>query len=123
MTVLREIPYRLEHLYPEEAKWLSNRLGIERVVILKGDGEPWIFARSLIPFDLYYHSPLQNLGETPLGLRVFCDPNARRDQLQLAQCQTWWARRSRLWCQKRPLLVSELFLTASPAYAKGSVVC
>ncbi len=123
VQVLQERPYSLAELTPEEQGWLNRRLGIERLVVLWGDDKPWVFARSLIPFDLFEHSPLHNLGDTPLGLRVFCDPDAYRDGLQLAQCDELWARRSRLWCVNRPLLVAELFLRDAPIYQREKAVC
>ncbi len=123
VQVLEERPYRLEELTPDEQGLLEHQLGIERLVVLWGDDKPWVFARSLIPFGLLQHSPLHNLGETPLGLRVFCDPSAYRDGLQLAQCHELWARRSRLWCANRPLLVAELFLSDSPIYQREEAVC
>ena len=123
VQVLQERPYCLKELTLDEQILLDHQLGIERSVVLWGDDKPWVFARSLIPFDLFQHSPLHNLGETPLGLRVFCDPNSYRDGLQLAQCDQLWARRSRLWCVDRPLLVAELFLSDSPIYQREKMAC
>lgn len=63
---------------------------------------------------------LAQLGEMPLGFRVFTDRSARRDALVVANVgtenQPIWARRSRLWLNDKPLLVAELFLQEAPIY-------
>ncbi len=95
-----------------------------RKVILMGDGQPWVFARTLIPLSTLtgQESDLEQLGEMPLGFRVFTDSSARRDALEVAntgtQAQPLWARRSRLWINNKPLLVAELFLEQAPVYSK-----
>ena len=65
-------------------------------------------------------SGLGELGEQPLGERIFGDEPTRRDHLQLAcfeiasnpwcPAATVWGRRSRLFLGQWPLLVHELFL-------------
>ena len=97
---------------------------LEREVILYGDQQPWVFARTLIPITTLSgkEQDLADLGNNPLGYRVFNDKNSRRDALEVANLATpqqpQWARRSRLWINEKPMLVAELFLIQSPVYAK-----
>lgn len=84
-----------------------------REVILFGDGKPWVFARSALP-DSMCTSTWANLGNQPLGQRIFNDPSfvrsdfeighvqahplpelaAQNDGLALFEQQQRWARRS-----------------------------
>lgn len=81
-------------------------VGMCREVILHGDGGPAILGWTLFAEAALQGGGLQDLGEQPLGERIFGDAPARRDHLQLAcfeiasnpwcPAATVWGRRSRL---------------------------
>lgn len=95
-------------------------MGLCREVILHGDGGPAVLGWTLFAEAALQESGLGELGEQPLGERIFGDEPARRDHLQLAcfeiasnpwcPAATVWGRRSRLFLGQWPLLVHELFL-------------
>lgn len=93
-----------------------------RRVLLRGDEQPWVIGSTLIPQataeDQSYN--LSNLGEIPLGETVFKADVVDRDCLQLSRVQiddvVLYARRSRLWMNHKPMLVTELFLPFAPIY-------
>ena len=95
-------------------------MGLCREVILHGDRGPAVLGWTLFAEAALQWSGLQDLGEQPLGERIFGDAPARRDHLQLAcfeiasnpwcPAATVWGRRSRLFLGQWPLLVHELFL-------------
>ncbi|WP_429176221.1 chorismate--pyruvate lyase family protein [Aeromonas salmonicida] len=95
-------------------------MGLCREVILHGDGGPAVLGWTLFAEAALQESGLGELGEQPLGERIFADEPARRDHLQLACFEIarnpWcpaaivWGRRSRLFLGQWPLLVHELFL-------------
>ena len=67
----------------DEARALGLRLGAWawiREVQLLGDGQPWVFARTLIPADTLRGRGrrLTRLGTRPLGEVLFTDPGVRR---------------------------------------------
>ncbi|PSU32932.1 chorismate lyase [Photobacterium lutimaris] len=111
-----------ERLTNDERALIGDVDCLLRKVVLKGDGVPWVFARTLIPLTTLtgQEQDLAQLGEMPLGFRVFTDRSARRDALEIANVGTEhkpvWARRSRLWLNDKPLLVAELFLQDAPIY-------
>ncbi|MCQ1056695.1 chorismate lyase [Photobacterium sp. DNB23_23_1] len=111
-----------ERLTDDERALIGDVDCLLRKVVLKGDGVPWVFARTLIPLTTLtgQEQDLAQLGEMPLGFRVFTDRSARRDALEVANVGTEnkpvWARRSRLWLNNKPLLVAELFLQEAPIY-------
>ncbi len=124
VTVLAQTIISNGHLSVIERQLVGESDCLEREVILYGDQQPWVFARTLIPMTTISgkEQDLVDLGNRPLGYRVFNDKNSRRDALEVAnlgtQQQPRWARRSRLWINEKPMLVAELFLTQSPVYAK-----
>ncbi len=95
-------------------------MGLCREVILHGDRGPAVLGWTLFAEAALQESGLGELGEQPLGERIFGDEPARRDHLQLAcfeiasspwcPAATVWGRRSRLFLGQLPLLVHELFL-------------
>ncbi|PSW04965.1 chorismate--pyruvate lyase family protein [Photobacterium lipolyticum] len=113
-------------LSDDERALLGDKECLMRKVVLRGDGQPWVFACTLIPLSTLtgQERDLEQLGEIPLGFRVFTDRSARRDALVVANVgseeKPLWARRSRLWINDKPLLVAELFLTQAPVYSKES---
>lgn len=104
-----------------EAQWLQQphrRISI-RHVMLCVDGEPWVFARSLLP--LSQRHPLyrawQGLGRQALGHVLFNLPGVTRGALYHCRpaqlpLKTLWGRASCFSYQGAPLLVCEHFLPA-----------
>ncbi|MDW6002606.1 chorismate lyase [Vibrio mangrovi] len=98
-----------------------------RQVLLSGDDSPWVIGHTLIP--QLMNSDLSDnvfkLGSHPLGDFVFQAQYVRRDELQVAKVDTengvLWARRSRLWMEHQPMLVTELFLPEAPVYVKENM--
>lgn len=116
-----------------ERKLLQMRpgeLAVVREVRLLCDGEPWVFARTLIPASSLQGQTrkLTLLGERPLGHVLFADPQTRRVVMQMARLQPrhrlyrralaglegapgeLWGRRTLFHLAGRPLLVNEIFL-------------
>ncbi|ELY3086656.1 chorismate lyase [Klebsiella aerogenes] len=101
-----------ESLLPEEARyWL-------REIILCADGEPWLAGRTLVPESTLCgpELALQLLGQTPLGRYLFTSSTLTRDFIEIGRSAQLWGRRSRLRLSGKPLLLTELFLPASPLY-------
>lgn len=98
-----------------------------REVLLHGDETPWVIGHSLIPqiTALDQQGRLANLGTTPLGESVFQSQTVERDHLQVAIVEieqvNLYARRSRLWMNHNPMLVTELFLPLAPIYRQESL--
>jgi chorismate--pyruvate lyase len=112
---------------PEEAGY------VRQVYLCGGDHRPWVYARSVVagPSEAW----LKELGEQPLGDRVFAHPRALRSPIVVAQLDTrqvlhkealahltpqeraraaepLWARRSRLTVEGAHILIYECFLPA-----------
>ena len=122
----------------DEARVLEmkpGRLAIIRQVQLLCDGEPWVYARTVIPATSLRGRlrRLAHLGTRPLGGMLFSDPGMRRASVELVRLDAGqplyrdatrefdkcpaqiWGRRAVFRLAKRPLLVSEIFLPAFPA--------
>lgn len=99
-------------LLPEDDRyWL-------REILLCADGEPWLAARTVVP-ESTLSGPelaLQRLGTTPLGRYLFTSSTLTRDFIEVGRYDSLWGRRSRLRLGGKPLLLTELFLPASPLY-------
>ncbi len=118
---------------PDEARVLGlprSALAWVRQVQLLCDGEPWVFARTVIPVSTLSGAQrrLAWLGNRPLGAYLFADPGMRRSPVQLASIAAGsglfedavrglarrpariWGRRSVFRVGGKPLLVSEIFL-------------
>ncbi|MGN5113490.1 chorismate--pyruvate lyase family protein [Aeromonas jandaei] len=106
-----------------DEQWLVDAptpAGICREVILHGDRGPAVLGWTLFADVALEGSGLAELGEQPLGERIFGHEPARRDHLQVARFEiatnprcpaaVVWGRRSRLFLGPWPLLVHELFL-------------
>ncbi|MGY3863674.1 chorismate--pyruvate lyase family protein [Aeromonas lacus] len=106
-----------------DEQWLVDAptpAGICREVILHGDRGPAVLGWTLFADVALEGSGLADLGEQPLGERIFGHKPARRDHLQVARFEiaanprcpaaVVWGRRSRLFLGPWPLLVHELFL-------------
>lgn len=119
--------------WPEERRRLKmppHRWGWVRMVILRGHGQPWVFARTVLPQATLTGAQrrLAHIGTRPLGEILFRDPTLQRGQLEtvavLPTHPAWatiaglcalpeeplWGRRSIFWLARKPLLVSEFFL-------------
>ena len=98
-----------------------------REVVLKGRGRPWVFARSILPMTTMTGrlAGLRTLSNQPLGELLFQDPSMTREPLEMACLparilsvpaalaagdEPLWARRSVFFLDRKPLLVSEVFL-------------
>jgi chorismate lyase len=101
-------------------------LALIREVILKGNNQPWIFARSILPLasltgDLRH---LRKQHTRPLGAFLFSQSHLVRSPIAvaaigrnhryvpatLAKSELLWGRRSVFSLHDKPLLVSEVFL-------------
>lgn len=107
-----------------------------REVVLSGNGQPWVFARSILPQQLC-EMDLAELGNKPLGQIIFNDNRFVRSPFQLLSLpkkhhflstlgirteHQLWGRRSVFNFNQVQLMVAEIFLPDSPAYSKqGSV--
>lgn len=99
-------------LLPEDDRyWL-------REILLCADGEPWLAARTVVPASTLSgpELALQRLGTTPLGRYLFTSSTLTRDFIEVGRYDSLWGRRSRLRLGGKPLLLTELFLPASPLY-------
>ena len=126
-TALSEEDRDLLGAKPEEAGYARQ------VYLCGGDHRPWVYARSLTagPSEAW----LKELGEQPLGDRVFANPRAERSPIVAAQldahhvlhkealahlspqeraraAEPLWARRSRLTVEGAHILIYECFLPA-----------
>ena len=101
-----------------------------REVLLWGDNQPWVFARSIIPQKLC-ESDFVNLNTKPLGQLIFNDRRFKRmpfevttmysskaflAQLHISSEMALWGRRSAFSFENLKMTVSEVFLPGSPAY-------
>ena len=96
-----------------------------REVLLYGNNTPWVFARSVIPQRLI-NGELADLGDEPLGKRLFNDNRFCRSNFELcclsAQSfgyktnQQLWGRRSVFTLGENSMIVAEVFLPQAPVY-------
>jgi chorismate--pyruvate lyase len=121
----------------DEAQALGMKpgmLAMIRQVHLLCDGQPWVYARTVIPVTSLRGKlqRLEHLGSRPLGGMLFADPGMRRGRVELARISRGqavyqaatshlrqqpaeiWGRRSVFLLCARPLLVSEVFLPDCP---------
>ncbi|KNC95464.1 chorismate lyase [Trabulsiella odontotermitis] len=99
-------------LLPDEPRyWL-------REILLCADGEPWLAGRTVVPESTLTgpELALQQLGNVPLGRYLFTSSSLTRDFIEIGRYAELWGRRSRLRLSGKPLLLTELFLPASPLY-------
>ena len=92
-----------------------------REIELCGDGVPWLVACTLVPESTLVgpEQRLQHLGTVPLGRYLFSSSTLTRDFIDVGCSGGLWGRRSRLRLSGKPLLLTELFLPASPLYRTG----
>lgn len=101
-----------QHLLPEEPRyWLRE------ILLCVGD-EPWLAGRTVVPESTLCgpELALQQLGKTPLGRYLFTSSQLTRDFIEIGRHDALWGRHSRLRLSGKPLLLTELFLPASPLY-------
>jgi chorismate--pyruvate lyase len=113
-----------------------------REIVLCGDEQPWVFARSVIP-QAVIEAELSNLGNEPLGKRLFNDKRFTRSEFQVCTLsyeqlseqlagqsasqsesevkQDLWGRRSVFTFGSHHLIVAEVFLPGSPAYGHNEL--
>ncbi|MBM6607262.1 chorismate lyase [Enterobacteriaceae bacterium RIT814] len=99
-------------LLPQEPRyWL-------REILLCADGEPWLAGRTVVPESTLTgpELALQKMGKTPLGRYLFTSSELTRDFIEIGRNADLWGRRSRLRLSGKPLMLTELFLPASPLY-------
>ena len=118
VTVIREgfvgqqdVVLELSQLPQEPRYWL-------REILLCADGEPWLAGRTVVP-ESTLSGPelaLQKLGKTPLGRYLFTSSTLSRDFIEIGRDAELWGRRSRMRLSGKPLMLTELFLPASPLY-------
>lgn len=112
----------------------AHEVALVREVFLECHGEPWVFARSIIPARSLNGRlrHLRRFGERSLGALLFANPRIRRETFEVARVtpghgllargasadRPVWARRSVFRLHGQPLLVAEIFL---PACRLGSL--
>ncbi|CNE53687.1 chorismate lyase [Yersinia nurmii] len=111
-----ELGEEAEHLPVSQRYWL-------REVILYGDAQPWLLGRTVVPEETLSGSDraLVDLGTVPLGRYLFSGDALTRDYIQTGLQEKLWARRSLLRLSGKPLLLTEVFLPASPLYQLSRV--
>ncbi|WP_386035366.1 chorismate--pyruvate lyase family protein [Thalassotalea euphylliae] len=115
---------------------------IIREVLLYCDGQPHVFARSIMPLDSLTDDEafLANLGDKPLGQAIFNSPHLTRGDFSVAQfdsdtrvvklsntitdinVEALWGRRSIFFLHDKPLAVAEVFLPSAIAYQEEMAV-
>jgi chorismate--pyruvate lyase len=118
-------------LLSDDPQELDPQSWICREVLLLGDNQPWVFARSIIPAELWQDS-FNDLHTQPLGQRLFTDPRFQRqpfevshllapnpifEKLSLGADSELWARRSIFLFNQYKMLVCEVFLPDSPIFS------
>lgn len=109
----------------QEARTLNipqTRLCWVRTIMMHCRGQPWVYARTVIPNltpgNPWY--PLKQLGNQPLGEVLFNTPNLVRSDFRLAHLSAlhpqWFARQSVFEPPhaRAPLLLTELFTQSIP---------
>jgi len=127
----------LQQVYRRASRSEALSLGIElnalcliREVILCGNDQPWVFARSVLPQTSLTGSlrRLRKQGNKPLGAFLFSQPHLKRSTIALSFISrhhsyvpteflgnaSVWGRRSIFVLEDKPLLVSEVFLPGFP---------
>lgn len=97
----------------------DRQRALVREVLLYGVGQPWIYARSIMPLKTLTGrlKKLGQLSNQPLGELLFKDPTMRREPVEFAHFEpisssetSVWGRRSVFRLDNKPLLVAEVFL-------------
>ncbi len=104
----------------------TREMAIIREVALLCGGEPWVFARSVMPASSLVGRlrRLRKFNDSSLGEMLFRDPSMRRYPFQIAAIDgnsqqlpaslqhngELWGRRCRFEMAAKPIMVSEIFL-------------
>lgn len=104
----------------------KHQATLVREVILYGNNQPWVFARSLLPLSSLTGRlrHLRKASRKPLGAFLFKQPKLQRSPIEITkinpsnhylpkhlhQNQSVWGRRSVFFVDQKPLMVSEVFL-------------
>ena len=110
----------------------ARQRALVREVILSGNKQPWVYARSIIPMKTLTGRlrKLRKLDNRPLGALLFSDPGMTRGPIEISNLlmseqtvpttygRPIQGRRSLFWLDDKPLLVSEVFLTGFTPYNK-----
>ena len=131
VDILRQFIGKPSHSEQQALGLARHELALVREVILRGQGEAWVFARSLLPLRSLTGKlrHLRKQGRRPLGAFLFSQPGLQRGPIAVAAIsahdrylpapltagQTLWGRRSVFYLGAKPLLVSEVFLPALSA--------
>jgi chorismate--pyruvate lyase len=120
--------FQVPSLSERQALGLPDRQQVLiREVLLCGAGQPWVYARSIIPLTTLSGRlrKLRQLDNQPLGALLFNDPTMTREPVEVAcvnadnnrlPCSSLksddciWGRRSVFRLDTKPLLVAEFFL-------------
>lgn len=111
----------------------ADKLALVREVILYGCEVPWVYARSIMPLSTLTGRlrRLRKLDNRPLGALLFSDPSMQRKPMEVARLNAhqrylpseleiydspMWGRRSVFLLDRKPLLVSEIFLPSFRPY-------
>lgn len=125
--------WRLPHRSEQLALGMEAReVGMLRETLLLVKGQPWVYARSVIPATSLAGANrcLRALGNRSLGSWLFRAPDMQRSPFEVALLQpghspvpaelqgdqALWGRRSRFQVNDRPLLVCEIFLPSFEAW-------
>lgn len=98
-----------------------SALPLVREIYLKGDEVPWVYCRVVIPPQTYerFATQFEQLGNNLLGETLLYDnPGVVRSAFEYGYFpkEHRFGRRSIFWMQSMPLLVTEIFLPAIPAF-------
>lgn len=118
VTLIQEGFVTVDEIAPERAQLPHEARYWLREIILCADGEPWLAGRTVVPESTLSgpEMALKNLGNTPLGRYLFTSSALTRDFIEIGRHEQLWGRRSRLRLGGKPLVLTELFLPASPLY-------
>ncbi|SFT92234.1 chorismate lyase [Kosakonia arachidis] len=118
VTLIQEGFVTADEIAPERAYLPQEARYWLREIILCADSEPWLAGRTVVPESTLSgpEMALQQLGNTPLGRYLFTSSTLTRDFIDIGRHEQLWGRRSRLRLGGKPLMLTELFLPASPLY-------
>lgn len=132
VDVVRQIITRPALSEQQSLKMRDHEWALVREVVLYGKGEPWVFARSVVPLTSLTGSlrHLRKQDVRPLGAFLFSQPHLQRSAIavscinrhhhylpaSLQGDEPLWGRRSVFSLEQKSLLVSEVFLPAFTAH-------
>lgn len=87
VEVFAQFPVDASQLTLQERSLLGDENCLVRQVIIYGDDQPWLCARTLMPQTTLTDNEkdIADLGDMPLGERVFRFGEARRDAIEVAR--------------------------------------